>query len=68
MFDNLDILNLHDIIRDSYILKFMSSHHAVEDRGLRAETHLAWLGIKIQETAFRVLIQKTEATKDKGQL
>ena len=65
MFDTLDILNLHDKIWDSYILELMSSHHAVEDRGLRAETHLAWLGIKIQETAFRVLIQKTNDTKDK---
>lgn len=48
------ILNLHELIRDSYINRIMSGHLAVEDRGLFAETHLAWLGVKMQETAFWV--------------
>ena len=54
MCDTPVILNLQDLIRDSYIYKIMSGHQAVEDRGLFAETHLAWLGVKMQETAFWV--------------
>ncbi len=63
MCDTPVILNLHDIKRDSYIRKIMSGHHyAVEGRGLCAETHLAWLGVKIQETAFRVHEQKMKGS------
>lgn len=35
-------------------------HYAAEDRRLFAVAHLAWLGVKIRETAFRVKTQKTE--------
>lgn len=41
----------------------MSGHLAVEGRGICAETHLALLGVKIQETAFWGI-----KTNDKGQL
>jgi len=42
MFDTPVILNLHDVIRDSYILKWMSGHlGSVEGRSLSAVTHLA---------------------------
>jgi hypothetical protein len=40
----------------------MSGHHAVEDRGLCAVTHLALLGVKIQETAFRGRLQKIKGS------
>lgn len=49
----LVILNLQIFKRDSYIVLRMSSHHcAVEGRSESAVTHLALLGVKIQEPAF----------------
>ena len=42
MFDNPDILNLHDIKWDSNIYKWMSGrHYAAEDRSLCEVAHLA---------------------------
>ncbi len=52
-------MNLQYFKRDSYILKPMSSLQcAVEDRSLSAVTHLAWLGVKIQEPAFWGIVKK----------
>lgn len=42
VFDNPDILNLHDIKRDSNIYRWMSGrHYAAEDRNLCEVAHLA---------------------------
>ena len=55
MCDTLVILNLHDLKGIPIIRKWMSGRHiAAEDRSLCAVTHLALLGVKIQEPAFWV--------------
>ena len=53
MCENLLYLNLHDIIRDSYIIWWMSGlRFAVEGRSQIAVTHLALLGVKLVGTAL----------------
>ena len=56
MFDTLAILNLHLRLWDSYIADWKSGRHcAAEDRRCVAVTHLALLGVKVQEPAFWVI-------------
>lgn len=56
MFDAPAILNLHLRLWDSYIANWKSSRHcAAEDGRNVAVTHLALLGVKVQETAFWVI-------------
>ena len=55
MFDTPAILNLHLRLWDSYIADWKSSrHYAAEGRRCVAVTHLALLGVKVQEPAFWV--------------
>lgn len=50
------ILNLHFLLWDTDIYKVMSGLHRLEGRGLCEVAHLAWLGLKMQETAFPVVL------------
>ena len=49
-------------IWDSYIFKLMSCLHRVDGRCLCAVTHLALLGVKMQETAFWVFAKDKKTT------
>lgn len=67
VFDTPVILNLHLLLWDSYISNWMSGlRFAVEGRRLAADTHLALLGVKIQEPAFWVFA-KEEFDKSTGE-
>lgn len=52
------ILNLHFFSWDTDIYKLMSSLHRWEDRSLCEVTHLAWLGLKMQKTAYPDVLLK----------
>ena len=67
MCDNFCLfLNLHFFQRDSYIARWLASPHSTgglegKSKALVAVTHLALLGVKRQEAAFWVFIQKKKA-------
>ena len=52
MFDKPTILNLHFLLRDSYIAVWMAGRHRTDGRRTGAVTHLALLGVKIVGSAF----------------
>ncbi len=54
----LVILNLHLFLWGTDIYKRMSGRLRLEDRFLCEVAHLAWLGLKMQETAFPVVLLK----------
>lgn len=54
----LVILNLHLFLWETDIYKRMSGRHRPEGRFLCEVAHLAWLGLKMRETAFPVVLLK----------
>ncbi len=71
MYDNSCDFEPTFFFRDTDIYTWMSGRLRLEGRDLCEEAHLAWLGLKMQETASPVvllkkIIQKIVHAKDKG--
>ena len=58
------ILNLHLFLWDTNIYRPMSSLLRWEGRSICEVAHLAWLGLKMQETTFPVVLLYNKFTKD----